>query len=275
MPPWRSIFAWFGLVPLLWAILIPTRTVNHPRPLRRAFLLAYVCGVLWYMGNCYWIRDTMIRYGDMPAGRSASAAHWVQPGAWAVFRTVRLGRDAGAPQQTGKADLRACRRAVLWVALDLAAARITSVPWDQLGYSQVDNALGESACAVDRRLWNHVRSCCVQRAACWARSCCQARSAPKLDRSARDGSCICFASAHSGSAVATSRSSRSPRPLSSSSPISMSAATTTGTRPASGIQHIAEFTKLGERAVQDLHRRNSADRCAQRRNHLPALSHAS
>ncbi len=29
----------------------------------------------------------------------------------------------------------------LWVALDLAAARITSVPWDQLGYSQVDNCL--------------------------------------------------------------------------------------------------------------------------------------
>jgi apolipoprotein N-acyltransferase len=29
----------------------------------------------------------------------------------------------------------------LWTALDLAAARITSVPWDQLGYSQVDNTL--------------------------------------------------------------------------------------------------------------------------------------
>jgi apolipoprotein N-acyltransferase len=29
----------------------------------------------------------------------------------------------------------------LWTALELAAARITSVPWDQLGYSQVDNAL--------------------------------------------------------------------------------------------------------------------------------------
>ncbi|MGB6692159.1 MAG: apolipoprotein N-acyltransferase, partial [Terracidiphilus sp.] len=30
---------------------------------------------------------------------------------------------------------------VFWAALELAAARITSVPWDQLGYSQVDNAL--------------------------------------------------------------------------------------------------------------------------------------
>ena len=35
-------------------------------PLRRAFLISYFCGVLWYVGNCYWIRDTMMRYGDMP-----------------------------------------------------------------------------------------------------------------------------------------------------------------------------------------------------------------
>ena len=27
----------------------------------------------------------------------------------------------------------------LWVAIELAASRITSVPWDQFGYSQVDN----------------------------------------------------------------------------------------------------------------------------------------
>ena len=30
---------------------------------------------------------------------------------------------------------------VLWAGLELAASRITSVPWDQLGYSQVDNML--------------------------------------------------------------------------------------------------------------------------------------
>ena len=40
--------------------------VEGPRPLRRGFLLAYLCGVLWYMGNCYWVRDTMMHYGDMP-----------------------------------------------------------------------------------------------------------------------------------------------------------------------------------------------------------------
>jgi apolipoprotein N-acyltransferase len=39
---------------------------------------------------------------------------------------------------TGKQHFALAAAPFLWVALDLAAARITSVPWDQLGYSQVD-----------------------------------------------------------------------------------------------------------------------------------------
>src|ERR1700733_9187105 len=65
LPVARSVFAWFGLVPLLWAVLSPA-TASSPRPMRRAFFLAYFCGFLWYTGNCYWVRDTMSRYGDMP-----------------------------------------------------------------------------------------------------------------------------------------------------------------------------------------------------------------
>ena len=42
---------------------------------------------------------------------------------------------------TGKRKLALAAAPFLWVALDLAAARITSVPWDQLGYSQVDNGI--------------------------------------------------------------------------------------------------------------------------------------
>jgi apolipoprotein N-acyltransferase len=64
MPPWRSVFAWFGLAPLIWAVL--RMSEDAERPLRRSFLVAYLCGFLWYMGNCYWVRDTMARYGDMP-----------------------------------------------------------------------------------------------------------------------------------------------------------------------------------------------------------------
>jgi len=139
MPPWRSIFAWFGLVPLLWAILSPG-TAEAPRPLRRGFLLAYLCGVLWYIGNCYWVRDTMMRYGDMPPFAPTllllgySLVLGLYFGLFGLF--VVLVRRA-----TGSTRLALAAAPILWTALELAAARITSVPWDQLGYSQVDNAL--------------------------------------------------------------------------------------------------------------------------------------
>jgi apolipoprotein N-acyltransferase len=137
MPPWRSVFAWFGLVPLLWALFDPT-TVNSKRPFRRAFLLAYLCGVLWYMGNCYWIRDTMLRYGDMPTGAPTLlliAFSLVLGGYFGLFGLgLMLVRQA-----TGRPRPALLTAPFLWVALDLAASRITSVPWDQLGYSQVDN----------------------------------------------------------------------------------------------------------------------------------------
>ena len=42
---------------------------------------------------------------------------------------------------TGSTRLALAAAPIFWAALELAAARITVVPWDQLGYSQVDNAL--------------------------------------------------------------------------------------------------------------------------------------
>jgi apolipoprotein N-acyltransferase len=137
LPPWRSIFAWFGLVPLLWAILSPG-TTDAPRPLRRGFLIAYLCGVLWYIGNCYWVRDTMMRYGDMPVGA---------PTLLLLGYSLVLGLYFGlfgllvvlVRRATGSTRLALVAAPILWTALELAAARITSVPWDQLGYSQVDN----------------------------------------------------------------------------------------------------------------------------------------
>jgi apolipoprotein N-acyltransferase len=139
MPPWRNSFAWIGLVPLLWALLSPAN-LDRPRVLRRSFLLAYVCGVLWYGGNCYWVRDVMMQYGDMPP---------LAPSLLLVGYSMVLGLYFGffglfvalVRRATGSTRLALAAAPVLWTALELAAARITSVPWDQLGYSQVDNGL--------------------------------------------------------------------------------------------------------------------------------------
>ena len=139
MPPWRSVFAWFGLVPLIWAVLSPA-TVDARRPFRRAFLLGYLSGFLWYMGNCYWVRDTMSRYGDMPP---------LAPTLLLVAFSLVLGLYFGL-FGLGLMLVRRATKSIrwalvaapfLWTALDLVAARFTSVPWDQLGYSQVDNGI--------------------------------------------------------------------------------------------------------------------------------------
>ncbi len=139
MPPWRSTFAWIGMVPLLWALLTEANT-RRPRYLRRSFLLAYFCGVLWYCGNCYWVRDTMMRYGDMPTGA---------PTLLLLGFSLVLGLYFGffgfavalVKRVSGHTGIALAAAPVFWVALELAASRITSVPWNQLGYSQVDNAL--------------------------------------------------------------------------------------------------------------------------------------
>ena len=139
LPVWRSSFAWFGLVPLLWAVLSGSGS-EHPRPLKRGFLLGYLCGFLWYMGNCYWIRDTMAKYGDLPA---------IIPVLLLIGFSLVLGLYFGlfglgvalVRQASGSMKLALAAAPVLWAGLELVASRITSVPWDQLGYSQVDNGV--------------------------------------------------------------------------------------------------------------------------------------
>ena len=139
LPVGRSVFAWFGLVPLLWAILNRAGTERQVS-LRQAFLLAYLCGVLWYTGNCYWVRDVMGRYGDMPPLAPTLLLLGFSLVLGLYFGLFGLG-VALVRQATGSTRMALAAAPVLWAGLELAASRITSVPWDQLGYSQVDNVL--------------------------------------------------------------------------------------------------------------------------------------
>jgi apolipoprotein N-acyltransferase len=139
LPVWRTVFAWFALVPLISAILAPA-WIKRPHQLRRAFLLAYLCGVLWYAGNCYWIYDTMLLHGGLPPVVSALLLLGFSLVLGLYFGLFGLG-IALVRRATGSTRLALAAAPILWAALELAASRITSVPWDQLGYSQVDNAL--------------------------------------------------------------------------------------------------------------------------------------
>ncbi len=69
-PYWRTFFAWVAFVPLLWGLLTPGN-LARPRALLHGTLAAYLMGVLWYVGNCYWIYQTMLYYGALPPSISA------------------------------------------------------------------------------------------------------------------------------------------------------------------------------------------------------------
>jgi apolipoprotein N-acyltransferase len=139
LPPWRAAFAWIALVPLFYALLAPENAAQ-PRYLRRSALIGYLGGVLWYILNCYWIFHTMHLYAGVPAAGAAGIV---------VLYSLVLGLYFGLfglvmaflRRASGGIALPLVLAPFLWAAIELAASRITSVPWDQLGYSQVDNFL--------------------------------------------------------------------------------------------------------------------------------------
>ena len=138
-PLWRTTFCWVALLPLLWALLRMTSDEDPLRVLDGA-VLGYACGFIWYLGNCYWIYQTMNLYGGLAKPVAAGILvlfclylglyHAVFGALITAFRRSRLGVQ-GALLLSPFA----------WVAVELARARITGLPWDLLGVSQIDNLM--------------------------------------------------------------------------------------------------------------------------------------
>jgi len=139
MPPWRGAVAWVAILPILVGVLAPVN-VERKDFIRRSALGAYIGGVAWYLLNCYWIYATMHIYGGIgPVASSGilllySLVLGIYFGVFGLL--VALARKA-----FGSWKIALLLVPFFWVALEFAASRITRVPWDQLGYSQVDNFL--------------------------------------------------------------------------------------------------------------------------------------
>jgi apolipoprotein N-acyltransferase len=137
-PLWRTSFCWIALLPLLWALLGNSKTGN-PVTIRQGAAIGYLCGFVWYLGNCYWIYQTMYLYGglDKPIAAGILVLFSLYLGLYhalfgaliAAFR-LRFGRQPALFLVP-----------FAWVAVELARARITGLPWDLLGIAQVDNPL--------------------------------------------------------------------------------------------------------------------------------------
>lgn len=137
VPIWRSFFAWFAFAPLL-SVLLSGQGRTRKRPWLRGLLAGYLMGVLWYMGNCYWVYPTMFQYG----GLSPVIAFLIL-----LAFSLALGLYFAAfglvvslvGKSSGRVAPALAAAPFVWVAVEFASSRITQVPWDLLGYSQIRN----------------------------------------------------------------------------------------------------------------------------------------
>jgi len=145
--PGLYILSWFALAPLIIALLRARPAgeleIADSVKLRAAtpwqgFLLAYVSGVLWYAGTCYWIYDTMRQFGGMSAPLALLALFLfsLYLGLYHGLFGLLMGMLAGPGRDQRRALLAA---PFLWVTAELARTRITGFPWNLLGTAQVDN----------------------------------------------------------------------------------------------------------------------------------------
>ena len=147
--PALYILSWVALAPLIYAILqcreqdvtiaVIEGGLFAPATAWQGFLLGYVCGVIWYVGNCYWIYHVMHFYGGVSVGLSVVLV---------VMFALYLGLYHGlfglllaliAARRNGFSLRALLFTPFVWVAVELARTYVTGFPWDLLGTSQIGN----------------------------------------------------------------------------------------------------------------------------------------
>jgi apolipoprotein N-acyltransferase len=157
--------AWVAVAPLIVAILradvpetLQLQLEGQARLLPatpwQGFVLGYVCGMVWFAGTCYWIFDTMHRYGGLPKPVALLALVLfcmylgLYHGMFGLLLALVAGSFAARSRSGGAGILLASGASIrrglvavpfLWVAVELARTRITGFPWELLGYSQTGN----------------------------------------------------------------------------------------------------------------------------------------
>jgi apolipoprotein N-acyltransferase len=145
--PALYFLCWVALAPLIVAIVGPAGEGSEGRrgcelaatSLGRGLLLAWVNGVIFYAGTCFWIFHTLHVYGGMSEQLTvllmvlfllAAGTHH------GVFGLLL----AGAARARHLGRNRALMLApCFWVTVEILWERIVGFPWQPLGTAQVDN----------------------------------------------------------------------------------------------------------------------------------------
>ncbi|MGA6950886.1 MAG: apolipoprotein N-acyltransferase [Candidatus Sulfotelmatobacter sp.] len=141
------ILSWVAFAPLIAALLrarpAGVLEINGSVDLQaakpgQAFLLAYVSGILWYAGTCYWIYNTMHEHGGLsvPFALLALCLFCLYLGLYHGLFGLLLSWSVGPSGDYRRALIAA---PFLWVAVELARFDVTGFPWNLLGTAQVDN----------------------------------------------------------------------------------------------------------------------------------------
>ena len=147
--PSLYFLCWIAIVPLLYALirgrggegeLLDSEGRSlRPLTLGQGFLLAWVSGIVWYAGTCYWIYPVMHGYGHLVPVLAmfitlgyclAMGLHHGLFGLLVVLMVRRSTAGNRRPLLTAP---------FFWVAVELLRERVVSVPWEPLGNSQVSN----------------------------------------------------------------------------------------------------------------------------------------
>ena len=118
--------AWIGLIPLLVVI------AKHPSP-RRAILLGWIVGSVFFYATCYWLTYSMIHYGGLPTVLAyvlligPALVIGIFPGLFAFLLALTV-------KKWGEWAL--LLAPVFWTAFEWARLGVTGQLWNALGYSQ-------------------------------------------------------------------------------------------------------------------------------------------
>lgn len=111
----------------------------RPFMVKQGILIAWVSGVIWYLGTCYWIYPVMNGYG----GLNAIAASLITMG-YCLIMALHHGAFGGLVVLMARRSSLGNRKPLFlapffWVAIEYFRDRVTGVPWLPLGSAQVDN----------------------------------------------------------------------------------------------------------------------------------------
>ncbi len=130
------LLGWVAFVP--WLLVLYRQHGGGWRSLLVDVVAGWVCGTLWYLGTCYWIYHAMRTHGGLgvPAATLVVILFSLYLG---IYHALFAGLVSWLRLRRLPLRWLMVLTPFLWTAVELARSRVTSFPWDLLGYTQADN----------------------------------------------------------------------------------------------------------------------------------------